>query len=638
MIIYNDVYSDEHFVKKYTYMGNDLGAVWSKESTTFKIWAPLAKTVELALYRNGTFGVEDLLRKDGMKKGDQGVWTLKVEGDLNGIYYTYFVENDDEAAEVCDPYARTTGVNGKRAMVLNLASTNPTDWERDIPLEEPLKYTDAVLYELHIRDFSIDESSGVSEKNRGKYLAFTEEGTKTPNGTPTCLDYLTSLGITHLHLLPMYDYGSVDEEKLEEPQFNWGYDPVNYNVPEGSYSTDPFHGEVRVKEMKQMIKALHDRGIRVVMDVVYNHVYDADTFCFNKIVPGYFSRQNEDGSCSNGSYCGNDTASERPMVRKYIVDSVNYWADEYHMDGFRFDLVGLLDTETVNEIVNTVHKKHPNVIFYGEGWSLPTAMQDGYFPATQVHAAKTPDFAYFSDDIRDLLAGRNGEGEGFVSGKTDCEELVAKCFMAKTSWCPKPAQTVNYVSCHDNYTLMDKLRITRPEASFEKLVRMNKLAAAIYMTSFGIPFIHAGEELLRIKEENGRIVENSYNSSDSVNKIRWGQLDDKKYAEVMEYYKGLIKFRKDNRVLHFSTAKEVIENVTYQKLSDNVVLFKIKDELIIIFNASENRYQFDMGKYGIINGDWKICVNSMRADIEEEIGESCIEIPEISTMILKFSK
>ena len=640
-----NIYTTEKFIEEYTYTGEDLGAVWSPDSTTFKVWAPTAEQVQLALYKSGTAGTDDLMNKIHMTKIEKGVWSITVDGNLNGTYYTYFVTNDGKETEACDPYARTTGVNGNRAMVIDLTATNPEGWSMDTSPNKIKNYTDAVLYELHVRDFSIDESSGVSAAHRGKFLAFTEKGTKTAGGAVTGVDYLKELGVTHVHLLPSYDYGSVDESRLDEPQFNWGYDPVNYNVPEGSYSTDPFHGEVRVKEMKQMVKALHDNGINVVMDVVYNHVYDADTFCFNKIVPGYFSRQNADGTYSNGSYCGNDTASERTMVQKYIVDSIFYWADEYHIDGFRFDLVGLLDTETINKLVEKVHAKYPNVIFYGEGWDLPTAVEEGHLLAIQKNADKTPDFAYFSDNIRDLIAGRNGEETGFVSGAAGCEEEIGECFMAQTPWCPKPTQTVNYVSCHDNYTLMDKLRITKPDASREELIRMNKLSAAVYMLSQGIPFIHAGEEFLRIKEdENGKIVENSFDSSDYVNRLRWYQLEDPVYADVLEYYKGLIQFRKNHGALRLTTAEEVAENVRYQKVTDDVVLFEINGKangetaegIVVIFNASVEEQKIRLDDAGTAAGEWNICINDQHAGTEtlETVEDGTVMVAPISVMVL----
>lgn len=363
-----DMYATEAFEKEYTYSGDDLGAVWSREKTTFKLWAPTAETAAVNLYRGGTKGVADRLEQLPMKRTEHGVWVAEKQGDLNGTYYTYEVKVEQEIREACDPYARTTGVNGDRAMVLNLASTDPEGWEKDKNPHAGEEVTDAVIYELHVRDLSMDEGAGI--KHAGKFLGLTETGTKTAHGVATGLDHMKDLGITHLHLLPFYDYGSVDETELDKPQFNWGYDPINYNVPEGSYATDPYHGEVRVKELKQTIQALHENGISVVMDVVYNHVHNAEEFCFNRLVPGYFSRIDSNGIYSNGSACGNDTASERSMVRKYIVDSVCYWADEYHLDGFRFDLVGLIDTETINEIVTEVHKKHPDVIFYGEAGHL----------------------------------------------------------------------------------------------------------------------------------------------------------------------------------------------------------------------------------------------------------------------------
>lgn len=583
-----NLYDERRFIEEYTYAGNDLGAKWTETTTTFKVWAPTAEKVVLALYESGTAAVNDLIRKVQMEKGESGVWSIVEHGNLNGIYYTFEVTIDGKTVEACDPYARTTGVNGNRAMILDLASTNPEGWDKDQSPAKDMKYTDVALYELHVRDFSIHKSSGVSKEHQGKFLGLTETGTKTANGESTCLDYLKNLGVTHLHILPMYDYGTVDEARLDEPQYNWGYDPTNYNVPEGSYSTDPFHGEVRVKEMKQMIKTLHENGLSVVMDVVYNHVYDADTFCFNQIVPGYFSRIDENGVYSNASICGNDTASEREMVRKYIIDSVMYWIEEYHMDGFRFDLVGLLDVDTVNEIVHTVHEKYPYIIFYGEGWDMPSNTVRDCKMAIQKNAYLTPGFAYFSDNIRDLLGGRNAETLGFVSGREGCEAEVAECFMAKTPWCPGPTQTVNYISCHDDHTFMDKLRITRPDASMEELIAMNKLAASVYILAQGIPFIHAGEELLRTKvDEQGNIVKNSYISSDYVNALRWDKLDDPVYKNVSEYYKELIKLRKENAVFRMTTAEEVEENVRCLKAEDGIVKMEICGEIEICYNAKD---------------------------------------------------
>lgn len=643
----NTVYASKRFSEEFTYNGNDLGANWSKEKTVFRLWAPTAEAVRIALYRSGTADVDDRIETVSMTRGDQGIWSAEVAGDCNGVYYTYLVHVNGVQAEAVDPYARTTGVNGNRGMIIDLKSTDPQEWEWD-KNPNPLKsYTDAILYELHVRDFSIADNSGVSAANRGKFLALTERGTKTPEGTATGLDYLESLGITHLHLLPIYDYGSVDESRLDEAQFNWGYDPVNYNTPEGSYSTDPYNGAVRVEELKKAVLSLHKSGISVVMDVVYNHVFEAGNFCFNKIVPGYFSRSNPDGSNSNGSGCGNDTASERPMVRKFIVDSIVYWQEQYHLDGFRFDLVGLLDATTINALVDAVHAKRPDVIFYGEGWTMNTAVEPGNDMATQLNSKLTPGFAYFSDTIRDLLAGRNGETLGFVSGLKGKEEPLAKCFTATTSWCPGPTQTVNYVSCHDNYTLMDKLSITRGGASAEELLRMNLLAAAIYMTAQGIPFIHAGEEFLRNKlDESGKRVENSYNSSDYVNEIRWDLLEQKNNAAAVEYYRGLIRFRKAHASLRLSTAAEVARNVAYKWITNELVLFEIQgcdgvpeeisQSIVVIFNATTEPKQIDFTAHGLDAGEWSVYINDRCAGTEvlDIVNDGKVTVAPVSAMVL----
>lgn len=642
------LYSSDAFEQEFTYTGDDLGATWTSSKTTFKVWAPTADSVKVNLYTSGTEGADDLIETLSMKKGEKGVWSVQKAGDLNGVYYTYSVDVDGTTAEACDPYARTTGVNGNRAMVINLNATNPAGWSTDRGPNAGMTYTDSIIYELHVRDFSIDESSGI--QNKGKFLGLTEKGTKNASGQTTGLDYLTDLGVTHIHLLPSYDYATVDETKLDTPQYNWGYDPKNYNVPEGSYSTDPYNGAVRVKEMKQMVKTLHDNNINVIMDVVYNHVYDADKFSFNQLVPKYFSRTNADGSYSSGSGCGNDTASERSMVKKYIVDSVNYWADEYHIDGFRFDLVGLLDVDTINEVVNTVHETHPDVVFYGEGWKMDTAVsKDDVIMATQWTSEKTPKFAYFSDTIRNLLKGDtfSHESTGFVSGATGQEELLAKCFTGATDWCKSPTQTVNYASCHDNYSLMDKLSVSRKDASFEDKTKMNNLAAAIYMTSEGIPLIHAAEELLREKiDENGNPVENSYKSSDLVNSIKWSNLDKENYRNVRDYYKGLIAFRKNHAALRLTTAAEVKANVQYKWISEELVMFvingkdsiadEVSDGIVVIFNANTAAKDVDMYSYGVPQGTWNICINDQKAGIETlaAVTDGKVKVAPISALVL----
>ena len=636
-----NVYSTEKFEAAYTYAGNDLGATWTREKTAFRVWAPTASSVKVKLYAGGDPSVDDLTETLEMTAAENGTWVAEKEGDLAGTYYTYEVAVGDAVNEACDPYARTTGVNGKRAMVIDLASTNPEGWENDKDPNGGKAITDAVIYELHVRDLSIDESSGIT--NKGKYLGLIETGTKNANGIPTGLDHMKNLGITHLHLLPVYDYGSVDESKLDTPQFNWGYDPVNYNVPEGSYATDPYNGQVRVQEFKQMVKGLHDNGISVVMDVVYNHVYNAGEFCFNKIVPGYFSRILDGGFYSNGSGCGNDTASERSMVKKYIVDSVKYWADEYHIDGFRFDLVGLIDTETINAVIEEVHKTHPNVIFYGEGWTMTTSVtKEGYTMTTQVNSTETPKFAFFSDTIRDGLKGSvfNETEKGYVSGADGRAATVAKCFPGVYSWCKSPTQSVNYASCHDNLSLFDKLALSNPNDSVEDRIKMNNLAAAIYMTSQGIPFMQAGEEMLRSKPlGDGTYDHNSYASPDSVNSIKWDNLNEQAYADTLAYYQGLIAFRKAHPALRMTDAQSVAAAITAVKgLDANVNAFQIlgaeagdsASGIFVIFNPNKTATTVQLPA-----GKWGVCINGEQAGTEVlATAEGSVTVDAISAMVL----
>ncbi|MBD5554913.1 MAG: type I pullulanase [Roseburia sp.] len=641
-------YSTNEFEQKYTYDGEDLGAVYTPERTVFRVWAPLADSVTVNLYTSGNAGEDDLIDRLVMKPDVNGTWTAEKADDLNGVYYTYLVSRNGETQEACDPYARTTGVNGERAMVIDLALTNPKGWDKDCDPHGEERITDAVIYELHIRDISSDRSAGI--RNVGKFLGLVETGTVTPSGIPTGLDHMKELGITHVHLLPVADYGSVDEKRLEEAQFNWGYDPVNYNVPEGSYSTDPYHGEVRVREMKQMVKTLHDNGISVVLDVVYNHVYDADEFCFNKIVPGYFSRIDAEGNYSAGSGCENDNATERSMVRKYIVDSVAYWADEYHIDGFRFDLVGLIDIETVRAVMEKVSRKHPNVIFYGEGWTMGTGLtKEGVLLATQNNSAELPGFAFFSDTMRDGLRGHvfYYSQRGYISGGKGLANVIEQCFLGKApDWCKTPSQSVNYASCHDNYTLMDRITLAAPEASWEEWVRMNNLAAVIYMTAEGIPFLQAGEEMLRRKlDADGNIVENSFKSPDFINGLKWDCLNEKTYQDVYAYYRGLIAFRKAHRQLRLTTPEEVERYVTpVEGLPKDVVAMRIAgdegdkktDGIFAIFNPNRTAVEINLPE-----GVWSVCINAERAGtdpIEMITGEKVKVEPISATVLVKLRK
>ena len=630
-----DLYSSHAFEEKYTYTGTDLGMTWTENKTAFRVWAPTAEEVTVNLYRSGTPGTDDLIAQLRMHPDKKGTWTAERFGNLNGIYYTYLVKTDGHVAEACDPYARTTGVNGERAMILDLASTNPKGWDTDRNPHAGEPITDAVIYELHVRDLSADISSRI--RHRRKFLGLTESRRKTKNGHPTGLDHIKALGITHVHLLPVYDFGFTDESR-RSPQYNWGYDPVNFNVPEGSYSTDPFHGEIRVKEMKRMVKSLHDAGISVVMDVVYNHVHDAGNFCFNKIVPGYFSRIDSNGVYSNGSCCGNDTASERSMVRKYIVDSVKYWADEYHIDGFRFDLVGLIDVQTIHEILETLHKTHPDVIFYGEGWHMNTQLtKPGYSLATQSNAGLLPGFSFFNDSIRDLLRGSifDDKAPGFVSGEESSKDLLENCFMGSVSWAKDPYQSVNYVSCHDNHTLLDRIALSVPDADPEELAKRNNLAAAFSILSLGVPFFQAGEEMLRTKpSKKNRFDHNSYRSPDRVNSLKWDTLDQTLYQKNVAYYQGLIAFRKAHPSLRIPNREDAVKKVhPIRYPNPHVTAFRMEEagqELLLVFNADSRTVHVPLPE-----GQWEIHIrDDIAGNISLGRAETEVKVSSLSTMAL----
>ena len=636
-IVLPDYYSTEEFEDAYTYDGDDLGATWSAESTLFKVWAPTATEVKLNLYEGGKKGEDDLIDSIDMELGDKGVWEVTVEDDLNGVYYTYSATVNGTVNETIDPYARTSGVNGDRGMVIDLDSTDPEGWDED---ERPFKgtYTDAVIYELHVRDFSYDASSGMA--NTGKYLAFTELGTTNSEGLSTGVDYIKDLGITHIHLLPTYDQATLKEDKLDVDQFNWGYDPKNYNVPEGSYSTDPYNGEVRVNEYKQMVQSLHANGIAVIADVVYNHTYSASDFSVNLLVPGYFHRPD-----SNGSGCGNDVASERAMVKKYIVDSCIYWIEEYHLDGMRFDLVGLIDTDTINEIVEELHAIDPSIVLYGEGWSIGTKVtKPDVDLATQGNAALTPGFGYFADAMRDNVKGSvfGATEPGYVNGNPSKAGALLMDIAGAPIWAMNPTQAINYVSCHDNYTLFDKLQSTCPDATMEELVAMNSLSAAMVITSQGVPFFQAGEEILRTKEkEDGTFDHNSYASSSELNCIKWDDLNKAEYKASYEYYKGLIEFRKNHAAMRMDTMDEVNEYMNiFMKGDDaqNVLAYELSGEaegevadgIIVVFNPSA-----DVAEVTLPEGEWQVCVNKEAAGTEVlSTATGSVEVDGVSCMVL----
>lgn len=630
-----DYFTSEEFVSQYTYNGDDLGATYTAEKTTFRVWAPTANKIELNIYDNGDSGEAENVVE--MASDVKGTWLTEVNGDLNGKYYTYTAYFDGKTnKDIVDPYARTVGVNGKRGEIVDLDSTDPEGWSND-SRHTYENVTDMSIYELHIRDFSSDPDSGI--KNVGKYIAFAEAGTKTSDGIATGIDHLKDLGVTTVHILPSYDYGSVDETQLDKEQYNFGYDPVNYNSPEGSYSTDPYHGEVRINEYKQMVKALHDAGIGVVMDVVYNHTYNTN-YCFEKLVPGYFYRP--DGS--NGSGCGNDVASERPMVSKFITDSVKYWADEYHLDGFRFDLMGLIDVDTMNDVRAAVDTVDKNIFIYGEGWTLTTNLTRDVALATQTNSALTPGVAYFSDTIRDAIRGNVFEDteKGFVGGGTTAAK-VKDGVSYSSSWSVSPEQTVNYDSCHDNHTIWDRIANTNPENTEAERISMNKLSAAIIFTSQGVPFIMSGEEFLRTKTKaDGTFDHNSYSSPDSVNLLDYSRVGE--YSEVYEYYKGLINLRNAFSELRMTTAEQVDSNLSFVSgLGKGVVGYTIKGNLGV--NAGSNEKAHDI--FVVYNplaesinvtlpeGNWSVLANGEKAGTEVlATANGTVDISAISAMVL----
>ena len=538
---------------KSAYSGDDLGAVYTEKSTTFKVWSPKASAVSVDIYDYGSEaeGGKSIRTTNMTLDKKTGVWSATISGDLAGKYYDYAVTHGEETKRTADIYARACGVNGKRSMVVDLRKTDPDNWENDLHVMVD-KPTNASVWEISVADFSSSETSGVSKSNRGKFLAFTESGTTVDGiqgGTPTCMDYLKKLGVKYVQIMPMYDFGSVDESKDIMKQFNWGYDPVNYNVPEGSFSTDPYNGAVRIKECKQMIQALHNAGIGVIMDVVYNHTYSTDSW-FQYTVPNYYYRMNEDGTFSNGSGCSNDTASEHLMFRKYMIDSVTYWAKEYHIDGFRFDLMGLHDVTTMNEIRAALDGLYEDgsgekILMYGEAWNMPTKADDGTVMANQQNLTQMNDrIGAFDDTIRDAIKGSTaGADKGFVqSGDKRSDLKTGFLGQSNLGWANVPSQCVTYASCHDNLCLYDKLvdsvyGNSEYRKRHEDLVQMNKLSAAIVMTAQGIPFFLGGEEFCRSKDGD----ENSFSSSREENMLDWKNVES--FSDVVEYYRGLLKIR-----------------------------------------------------------------------------------------------
>jgi len=622
---YKKLFESEEFETQYYYDGTDLGAVYTLEKTMFKLWAPTAKKVGLLLYASGDVEKEDRIRTVAMNLGEKGVWSILLEEDLQNIYYTYQIEADGYTCETIDPYAKACGTNGLRGMVVKLPETNPEGWAEDQNFMP--EYENPIIYELHVKDFSHDIKGGFQSDYRGKYLAFTEQNTtlKSDGTISTGMAYLKELGINYVHLLPVFDFASVDEAGSNK-QFNWGYDPQNYNIPEGSYATDASKGNVRIKEFKKMVEALHNAGIGVIMDVVYNHTYETDS-SFQKTVPYYYYRQNEDGTFSNGSACGNETASERIMFRSYMINSILYWAQEYHIDGFRFDLMGLHDVETMNAIRKNLDTLPKKILMYGEPWVAGnSAMAKNALPAVKANLHLLDEnISVFCDNTRDAIKGSvfDSRSPGFINGdltkKTELQHSIRAWCDGGHDFKPKSQkQIITYVSAHDNYTLWDKLMLTTyKNPNFakhdKKIMRQNFLIASIIFTSQGIPFFQAGEEFGRTKLGE----ENSYNKSPEINKLDWTRR--KEYVSMVNYYKDLILFRKsfsfnkiDETKFKFIEAGNglVMYEVEVQSLSNDIFLkFNNVSKLKVLVILNANRFS---KKINLNSKDWKILGNGFK--------------------------
>lgn len=620
---------------------------YSPIETKFTLWAPTAEEVRVLLYDSGNEG--SAYQTLSLEMGEDGIWNTSIKEDLKGKFYTFNVKvNGKWLGDTPGIMAKAVGVNGKRAAVIDLRSTDPEGWANDVrPLLKD--YADIIVYEMHHRDFSLDSVSGI--RNKGKFLALTELGTTTSQGEKTGIDHLKELGVTHVHILPSYDYASVDESKPDKAQYNWGYDPQNYNVPDGSYSTDPYKPDVRIKEFKQMVQALHKAGIRVVLDVVYNHTFNTEESNFERTVPGYFYRQTKDGKPANGSGCGNETASDRAMMRKYMVESVLYWINEYHIDGFRFDLMGIHDIETMNEIRAAVDKIDPSIFIYGEGWAASAPQLNQEELAMKANIYKMPRIAAFSDEMRDGLRGgwdddRKGAfliGQpghemsikfGLVGAVKHPQVINDSVNYSKEPWALQPTQMISYVSCHDDMCLADRLKATMPDATDEERASLHKLAETFVFTSQGVPFIFAGDEIMRDKKG----IHNSYNSPDSINTIDWRNKTI--HHDVFDYVRELITLRKNHPAFRMGDADKVRQYMEFLPVEgSNLVAFILKDNangdswknIIVAFNSRKEpaKLSIPAGRYTIVCKDGKIKQSGMG-----QVSGNEIIVPARSAMII----
>lgn len=586
--------------------------VYTPEKTTFTFWSSVAEKMEVRLYNTydaSEFDVITLHEQEG------DFWTATIKGDQVGKFYTVCsYQNGEWGQESPGIFAKAVSVNGQRAAIIDMQTTNPEGWENDQrpAMTDP---TEVVVYETHMRDFTIDATSGIA--NKGKFIAFTEQGTKTAEGLASGIDHLKELGITHIQILPMYDYGSIDETTLDLNKYNWGYDPVNYNVPEGGYSTNPYDPSTRIREAKTMIQALHAAGIRVIMDVVYNHTYSVEGCALGRVVPQYFYRMNEDGTYANGSGCGNETASDKEMMRQFMVESVCYWAREYHIDGFRFDLMGIHDQETMRQIRAALDEIDPSIITYGEGWAASSPAYPYEQLAMKQWTYTMPRVGAFSDDIRNALIGSPFDHHrGFASGNTASRDAVRYGLVACPDWSGEPMQHVSYITCHDNYCLRDRIEVAAAEETEATKLRMNKLAQTTVMVSQGMTFFYGGEELFRTKQG----VENSYQSPDSINVIEW--TNKQTYSDLFAYYREIIKIRRQHKGFRLGTAEMVKNHVEFPETTqEGLIIYRIKDlqgidtasSLVVLLNGTAEAIEAEVPQatYTVLAQDAQANANGM---------------------------
>ena len=632
-----------------SYYGSDLELVYTPEQSVFTLWAPSADRVRLNLYASGEGG--DPEEQVEMEKAGYGTWRVHIDRDLKGSFYTFQIEKNGKwLNETPGIWAKAVGINGNRAAVIDWNETNPEGWESDRSPELKM-YSDIILYELHHRDFSIAPDSGI--ENKGKFLALTETGTKTPEGEATGLYHLKELGVTHIHILPSFDFATVDETRLDENRYNWGYDPKNYNVPDGSYSTDPANPVVRIREFKEMVKSLHQNGFRIVLDVVYNHTASTDHSNFDLTVPGYFYRQNADGSYSNASGCGNETASEREMVRHYIIESVKFWAREYHIDGFRFDLMGIHDIETMNRLRSELLEIDPTIFVYGEGWVAADSPLPFEQRAVKENVGQMEGIGVFNDEFRDGLKGStfdeqepgyasgniNGHFEpvkyGIVGGTDHPQVDYGGLLYCNAPYAGAPSQMINFVSCHDGYTLVDKLKLSvQGDHAADELIPIDKLVHTVLLTAQGIPFIRSGEEIMQDKQGEP----NSYKSPDSINRIDWSLKA--KNREVFDFIRGLIALRKAHPAFRIPTVEGLQQWLRFMDTGDSgVIAYTLGEyanndewkEILVAYNG--NRHEAEIG---IPEGEWNVVCRNGQIDPEgkDRLPGGSVKIAASSALIL----